>query len=83
MTADLFTASPLPNRSAFVRYAVEKFAAVQTWPDYWSLVDSIRDYRRDLRAEGNTAADRQVGTAASAAFNRIPAILPTKKDAAP
>ena len=71
---DLFAPPSLPDRSAFVRYAVEKFAAVQTWPEFWALVDLIRDKRRDLLAEGNAAADREVGLAAKAAHDRIPPI---------
>ncbi len=77
---DLFTASALPDRSAFVRYAVEKFAAVTTWTDFWRLVDSIRDKRAKLKREENLAADREIGTAASAAFNRIPAIRSEKPE---
>lgn len=68
-----------PDRSAFVRYAVEKYAAVTTWVDYWRLVDSLRDRRADLRREGNRAADREVGTAAAAAFNRMPIIPDSRK----
>lgn len=78
MSDDLLPALPLPDRSVFVRYAVEKFAGVETWPAFWRLVDSIRDKRAELKREGNLAADREVGTAASAAFHRLPVIRSEK-----
>ena len=64
-------AALLPDRSAFVRYAVAGHEAAQTMADYWRHVDAISAKRWQLRHEGNSAADLEIARAASAAYARL------------
>lgn len=62
---------PLPDRSAFVRYAVAGHEAAQTFAEFWRHVDAISAKRWQLRHEGNAAADLEIARAGQAAYARL------------
>ena len=65
------TATPPPDRSAFVAYAIWGYADCATMDDFWRFVDRIMERRVDLCKEGNAAANEQIRAAARAAFDRL------------
>lgn len=60
-----------PDRSAFVSYAREKFAAVESMVLFFETVDAIRAKRWQMRIEGNGLADGEIALAARAAYERL------------
>ena len=60
-----------PDRSEFVRYAREKFAAVETMALYFETVDAFMSRRWRMRVEGNGLADGEIALAARAAYERL------------
>lgn len=64
-------ASETPDRSAFVEWCRDKFAAVPTMPELFELIDQIRDRRAMVRQEGNRAAEAELTAIVSAAYQRL------------
>lgn len=65
------TATPPPDRSAFVAYAIQNYADCITMAEFWMIVDRTCAKRAALRKEGNAEADARIGVATKAALDRL------------
>lgn len=65
------TATPLPDRSAFVADVTGRLVECPDMRTFWRIVDSISARHATLKAEGNATVSEHVRAVARVAFDRL------------